>query len=83
MPVYVYRVKDKAKGCAHCRREFEIAQKVADKPLEKCPQCGATIEKVILSFLLGSSKMAFDRKAKDQGFHKLKKVDKGKYEKLY
>jgi len=51
--------------------------------LKKCPECGSEVEKVFSPFSLGSSKTGFDRKAMEKGFHKLKRVDKGKYEKLY
>ena len=83
MPVYVYKVKDKGKGCRYCREGFEILQKVNDKPLKNCPKCGAPVERTLAAFSVGFSKTSFDRKSMEKGFHKLKKVDKGKYEKLY
>lgn len=83
MPIYIYKVKDKKKGCNYCKKGFELLQKVNDKPLKKCPKCGTFIEKVFSTFSLGFAKTTLDRKAKEKGFHKLKRVDKGKFEKLY
>lgn len=83
MPIYRYKAKDEGKGCDYCREGFELLQRVADESLENCPKCGIIIRKVISDFILGFSKSALDRKAQEKGFHKLKKVDKGKYEKLY
>jgi putative FmdB family regulatory protein len=33
MPIYGYR-------CENCEHEFEIMQKIKDKPKRKCPECG-------------------------------------------
>ena len=33
MPFYEYE-------CPHCRRHSEVLQKINDKPLAKCPECG-------------------------------------------
>ena len=82
MPIYSYKNKSK-KGCKYCKDGFELMRKVSDEPLEKCPKCGASVSKVLGSFSFGFSKSGLDRRAKDKGFHKLKKVDKGKYEKMY
>jgi putative FmdB family regulatory protein len=83
MPIYRYKVKEGEKGCKFCKEGFEILQGIKDEPLKKCPECGSEVEKVFSPFSLGSSKTGFDRKAMEKGFHKLKRVDKGKYEKLY
>ena len=82
MPIYSYKLKGK-KACKYCRGGFEIVQKISEKPLTSCPKCGAKVVKVFLGFSLGFSQTGLDRRAKEKGFHKLKKVDKGKYEKLY
>ena len=83
MPIYRYKTKEGKRGCRFCKEGFEISQGVNDKPIKVCPQCGAEVRKIISEFSLGLSKTGLDRKAKQKGFHKLKKVDKGKYEKLY
>ena len=83
MPIYVYRPKDVSKSCNFCRKGFEILQRISDKSLNQCPKCGNSVKKVVSSVSLGGSKTGLDSRAKEKGFHKLKKVDKGKYEKLY
>ena len=83
MPIYRYKAKEGKGGCKFCKEGFEISQSVNDKPIKFCPQCGAVVRKIISEFSLGFSKTGLDRKAKQKSFHKLKKVDKGKYEKLY
>jgi putative FmdB family regulatory protein len=83
MPIYIYRVKAGKKGCKFCREGFEILQGINDERLKNCPECGAEVERVFSKFSVGSSRTGFDRRARDKGFHKLKKVDKGTYEKLY
>ena len=83
MPIYVYRTKSERKGCDFCQGGFEILQGIKDAPLKECPRCGSEITKVFGSFFTGASKTGLDSRAKEKGFHKLKKVDKGKYEKLY
>jgi putative FmdB family regulatory protein len=40
MPTYEYR-------CTACGREFEELQAINDPPLEKCPQCGQAVERLL------------------------------------
>lgn len=40
MPVYEYE-------CKECDRVFEVQQKMADKPLSKCPECQAPVKKLM------------------------------------
>ncbi|MDJ0787514.1 MAG: zinc ribbon domain-containing protein [Myxococcota bacterium] len=42
MPVYEYQCK----GCDH---EFEREQRISDKPVKKCPSCGAMKVKRLIS----------------------------------
>ncbi len=39
MPTYEYR-------CSKCG-EFEVFQKISDPPLEKCPDCGGSVKRLI------------------------------------
>lgn len=39
MPTYLYE-------CEKCGR-FEKLQKISDDPLEKCPECGSKVKKII------------------------------------
>ena len=83
MPLYVYEAKEPAKGCARCRGGFEITQSLKDDKLTKCPDCGAEIYRVIQAPGLGHSKTDLHYRAKRAGFHSLKRVEKGEYEKMY
>jgi putative FmdB family regulatory protein len=83
MPVYDYRAKDSAQSCEFCRLPFEMTRRLSDPPLENCPKCGAPIVKLISAPALGRSKSMLDDRAKAAGFHKLKRVDQGAFEKLY
>jgi putative FmdB family regulatory protein len=42
MPLYEYE-------CKKCGERTEVLQKAKDKPLEKCPQCGGAVVKLISS----------------------------------
>ncbi len=83
MPVYDYRAKDPTKGCAHCREPFEVMRSLKQEPLTHCPFCEAEVVKLLSAPALGRSKSKLDDRAKAAGFHKLKRVDQGAFEKLY
>lgn len=83
MPVYDYQAKDPAHGCARCREPFEAMRRLDEAPLTACPACGAELVKLISAPALGRSKSKLDDRAKAAGFHKLKRVDQGAFEKLY
>ena len=38
MPIYEYE-------CSKCQAHFEVMQKMTDKPLKKCRECGGRLEK--------------------------------------
>jgi len=40
MPTYEYR-------CQNCGHQFEKAQKMGDSPVQECPQCGGTVQRLI------------------------------------
>jgi putative FmdB family regulatory protein len=42
MPIYEY-------GCQSCGHSLEALQKLSDKPLRKCPQCGKSALKRLMS----------------------------------
>lgn len=83
MPLYVYQAEDEAKSCAKCKDSFEIVQPLADPRLTHCPDCGSPIYKVIGAPGLAHSKTDLHYRAKRAGFHTLKRVSKGEYEKMY
>ena len=83
MPLYVYEAMDSKNGCAKCRGGFEITQSLKDARLEACPDCGTPIYRVIQAPGLTHSRTDLHYRAKRAGFHTLKKVSKGEYEKIY
>lgn len=84
MPLYVYEAKDpESSACDHCRAGFEVTQSLKDDKLTTCPVCGAPIYRVIQAPGLTHSKTDLHYRAKRAGFHTLKKVSKGEYEKIY
>jgi putative FmdB family regulatory protein len=42
MPIYEYR-------CAECGHELDVLQKISDAPLRKCPECGKSKLKRLMS----------------------------------
>ncbi len=40
MPIYEYE-------CEKCQHRFEVLQKFNDRPLKKCPKCGARVNKLL------------------------------------
>ena len=83
MPIYEYIPLEEKRSCAFCRSGFEEVRRLSDPPLTQCPRCGAPIKKIISLPSLPPSQGSLDDRAKASGFHKLKKVDKGVYEKKY
>ena len=83
MPTYDYACEDPQHGCEMCRDGFELMRRLADPPVSACPRCGAPVRKKISAPAIGGSRSDFDDKAKRSGFHKLKRLGKGEYEKQY
>ncbi len=83
MPIREYRAKNPKRACDQCRLRFERIERLDADPIEHCPKCGAEIERMISAPTVGASRSGFDNRAKQAGFHKLKKTGKGEYEKLY
>ena len=83
MPIYVYEAKEPDSGCELCAKGFEIRQSLSEAKLDHCPKCRASVIRVIQAPGLTHSKTDLHYRAKRAGFHTLKRVDKGAYEKLY
>lgn len=81
MPVYVYEAK--SAGCDRCRSGFEITQSINDARLTACPDCDAPVVRVVQAPAIGHSRTDLNYRAKRAGFHALKRVQKGEYEKIY
>ena len=83
MPIYEYHAAEGEKGCKFCAEGFERIQTLSEPKLEKCPECGAKIVRVISAPSVGKSVSSLDDRAKAAGFTKLKRLGKGEYEKQY
>ncbi len=83
MPTYQYQAKTHEQSCDHCKDGFDIIQRIADPKLITCPHCGNPIARVIAAPALGRSQSNLHDRAKAAGFHTLKKVDHGTFEKMY
>jgi putative FmdB family regulatory protein len=79
MPLYEYAAV--GKGCAKCRKGFEIVQKLVEPKLKKCPACKAPVERVISAVPVhGKYSTKSDSKLKDLGLTKYVKTSDGSYE---
>lgn len=83
MPIYEYEAKKKENSCPYCEKGFEQIQKISDPSIDKCPECGHPVYRIISVPSVGSSQSGFDDRAKNAGFSKLKRIGKGEYEKQY
>ena len=83
MPLYAYEAKEPEKSCAKCREGFSVQQHLSEPKLEKCPDCGAPVVRIVCAPAIGHSKTDLHYRAKRAGFHTLKRVSKGEYEKIY
>ena len=83
MPVPTYVYKAKSKGCRHCRESFEQRQGIKDAPLKKCPECGASVERVICAPFVQTGptdkSVLSDKNLKKHGFTKLVNEGDGKF----
>lgn len=82
MPTYDYRATEPDKAGECCKDGFEVVQTMSEPPFEKCPICGAAVQKIIGApgFTLRSEKSKLsDKSLKKAGFKKLVKEGDGKY----
>ena len=82
MPIYEYELCDDKGDCKPCGGPgFTLRRPVSAKPLDKCPACKRTVQKIISSFNTPSIlKPLSISDAKKAGFTVLKKTSKGEYE---
>lgn len=83
MPIREYICEDGSKGCDVCKSGFEQLEKIEQSPLAVCPKCGAAVVRKISAASFGKLASNFDDRAKNSGFHKLKRLGHGEYEKQY
>ena len=85
MPTYVYRAK--AEGCDFCGPGFEYKQSIKDAALEKCPECGASIARVICAPFVQTGRtdksVLSDSNLQKHGFDKLINEGDGKFRKAW
>jgi len=48
LPKYVYKATND--GCEYCKDSFEVKQSIDDKPMERCPKCGAPVRRAPTTF---------------------------------
>ncbi|MFU8796296.1 MAG: FmdB family zinc ribbon protein [Dehalococcoidia bacterium] len=48
MPIYEYIAAGDDR-CSQCRSRFEVRQRMNERPLKVCPECGARVRKLISS----------------------------------
>jgi putative FmdB family regulatory protein len=81
LPIYVYQCTD-APGCAHCATGFEKLQKLAARPLERCPRCHAPVRRVIsAAHIAGQAADLSEKNIERHGFTQYRKLEKGVYQK--
>jgi putative FmdB family regulatory protein len=49
MPTYEYRAVKSDRGCDHCRRGFEVIQRITEPSLVRCPRCQREIRRVLFA----------------------------------
>ena len=47
MPIYEYQSINSDESCHTCRYGFEVMQRINEKPLKRCPDCGRPVKKLI------------------------------------
>lgn len=83
MPLYVYKAKEGGRSCTYCADGFEQLEAPGGTPMLRCPRCGAPVEKQWSAPRVGRSASGLDDRARHAGFHKLKKIGSGEYERQY
>jgi predicted nucleic acid-binding Zn ribbon protein len=83
MPLRDYICADPARSCPRCRNGFEALEHAGATPLLTCSRCGAPLVRQISAPRVPPTKGSFTDRAKRAGFHQLKRVDKGTYEKQF
>ena len=83
MPLREYNCVMEAAGCAYCRPGFEQLEAAAAVQLAACPRCGAPLERRLSAPAVPSPRGTLRDRAQRAGFHQLKRVDRGTYEKQF
>lgn len=76
MPLYLYAHDGKA---GTCEDPFEVLSRQGEA-ITTCPRCGLPVRKVPASFMAAKDVLSTSN-IKDKGFQRLRRRDKGVYEK--
>ena len=49
MPTYEYQAVKSDRGCDHCRRGFEVIQRMTEPSLVRCPRCRSEVRRVLFA----------------------------------
>lgn len=83
MPTYSYTAEDPEKGCASCRKGFDLRRPMDRAPLTHCPLCKQPVTKLVTGFNTPKlTKPLSVSDAKAAGFTILEKRSDGNYERL-
>jgi len=82
MPFYTY-LASSHDSCDKCSDGFDLLQRLSADPLQRCPECGNKVKKVISApnVVSGKAHLTTDKTAEKKGFTKYKRAGKGVYEK--
>jgi len=81
MPIYEYQANSE-QNCDICAGGFELLRKISEPELNRCPECGAPVERKISAANIGGKGPALDEKnIEKHGFTQYKRAGKGVYEK--
>jgi len=83
MPIREYQGMRPDQGCDQCRMPFERLERMQEQALTVCPACGQPVDRLISAPSVGASQSGLDHRAQSGGFHKLKRLGRGEYEKVY
>lgn len=85
MPIYEYAAAGEA-CCSKCRSAFEVFQSMTAPPLDRCPECGAAVVKLISASAIhgagGAAHLMSNRNLAEKGFTKYQRAGDGHYEKV-
>ncbi len=79
MPLYDFAPR--SGKCSLCKGRFEAFQRMGEKPLASCPQCGKPCERLVSAATITGRYSTSDSRVKELGMTKYKKAGDGVYEK--
>ena len=86
MPFYTYRSKDHNAGCGLCSESYEVLQKISEPPLANCPECKATLVRLMHPTATikdnSTKKTLSDDNLRKHGFKKLVNAGGGKFDEV-